>query len=96
MLFLLIATLQGSLALSQGEETAISDLFQEWPFLGSLSPPWTSNSSEACNAPFQGLVCSDGPDQHILSLYEAKLCLSVVHFGVQHFLSLCPSLFANN
>ena len=69
MLFLLLITLEGSLALSEGEEKAISEILKEWPFLKHVSPPWTTNSSEACNAPFKGLLCSLGPDEHIISLY---------------------------
>lgn len=74
--FLLISLLEGSTALSEGEKIALSDLLKEWPFLGSLSPEWTSNSSEACIGPFKGLSCSNGPDQHILSLYDMKLVFS--------------------
>ena len=74
VVFCLITAMEGSMALSEGEERAISDLFQEWPFLGGLYPPWTSNSSEACNAPFKGLNCTTGPDQHILSLYDTNFC----------------------
>lgn len=66
-------TLGGATALSEGEKTAISDLLKEWPFLGNLSPPWTSNSSEACIAPFKGIVCSDDFDQHIISLYDTSV-----------------------
>ena len=74
VLFLLILTLKVSVALSEGEETAIADLFKEWPFLGSVVPPWTSNASQACNAPFKGIKCSEGPDKHILSLYVIEFC----------------------
>ena len=74
MFVLLVVTLEVVTALSQGEKTAITEILQEWPFLNTVSPPWTPNASEACNAPFKGLKCSDGADQHILSLYDNKLC----------------------
>lgn len=77
MLFLLIITLQGSLALSEGEERAVSDLLKEWPFLAHVFPPWTSNSSEACIAHFKGLICSYGPEEHIISLYDPVSFFSV-------------------
>ena len=81
LLFLLVVTLEVVTALSQGEKTAITEILQEWPFLNTVSPPWTSNASVACDAPFKGLKCSDGADQHILSLYDNKFC----------FFQDCPS-----
>lgn len=71
---MLIITLKMSVALSEGEETAVSDLLEEWPFLEHVFPPWTSDSSEACNAPFKGLICSGETDKHIISLYGPVFC----------------------
>lgn len=67
-LFFFICT---AAALSVSEEKAIKDLLTAFPDLGSLSPPWTSNASEACiYPPFKGITCSDSPKNNVIKLYE--------------------------
>ena len=67
LLFLCIVTVTGSLALSDGEESAIQAIVLNFPRLASASPPWTSNASNACSSPgFYGVSCNDG---HITALY---------------------------
>ena len=75
--FIVAIALKCSLALSEGEEKVINDLFQEWPVLHSVSPPWTSNASEACDVPFGGLTCSQGLEKHIIGLYDANFFFQV-------------------
>ena len=58
--------------MSVGEETALQALLDSFPKLTTTQPPWTINVSQACETPsFYGLTCSDGPDPHILKLYES-------------------------
>lgn len=69
-LLILVLCLKGAIARSEGEKTAISDLLLSIPDLGHLSPPWVSNASEACGIrPFKGILCSEGLDQHVVSMY---------------------------
>lgn len=58
-------------SLSLGEKECISDFLSAWPDLGSLVPPWTSNASSACdNPPFKGITCTEGPEKHVIGLYD--------------------------
>ena len=73
VLLLLSICLGISFALTEGEKTTILDLYKSWPGLDHLSPPWSLNASKACETPaFQGLECSEGPDNHILGLYVSN------------------------
>ena len=57
-------------ALSTEEEEAIQALLLSIPALNATSPPWTSNSSAACDKPsFYGLNCSNGEEPHVIGLY---------------------------
>ena len=86
LLIVLIAN--GALALTDGEKEALDRLLHEFPELGYLSPPWTSNVSEACGPiPFQGLNCSDGDDPHVTGLYESYFSPTACTF---HFDVLQP------
>ena len=66
---LLLSTVLVALALTQGEERALLNIFESNPTLGSLNPRWSENTSAACDAPgFYGLTCSADTDPHIIGL----------------------------
>lgn len=56
-------------ALSEGEILALEHLLTEFPVLASLTPPWSSNVSEACEGSgFYGITCSKDR-AHVTELY---------------------------
>lgn len=88
---LLLAVSYSVCALSSNEITALEDLVKNFPLLREQRSPWSRNASLACESPvFYGLTCTDGPDQHVSTLYEPKLrtdrnivpsCPSCPHFS---------------
>ena len=70
LLSLLLSTVYGSNALAAGEIVALEKLLATFPALQAQTPPWSANTTLACEPPgFYGLTCSEGPDRHILKLY---------------------------
>lgn len=71
---LLFATLLGcSLALTEDEKWTLDRFFSDFTNLSQMTPPWTSDSSQACIPPgFYGLECSQDR-QHIIGLYGELL-----------------------
>lgn len=67
-LLVLVLTLYGVAALTDGEVAALEDLSQEWNHFGGLWP--VEGIRTACNPPFWfGLSCSGGDDPHVTHLY---------------------------
>ena len=90
-ILVLVVSITASTALTQGEKEAISALYDEWSDLRLAHPPWTSNSSAACDEPpFQYITCTDGPDPHVSSLYEPFCKKSLKQVWFPSF-SLCSS-----
>lgn len=70
VLSILFSLILNAHALSEGEKSVVGSLLLGNPYLSLLSPPWTSNSSLACEEPpFEGISCSDGSEKHITGLY---------------------------
>lgn len=94
VLLLLISSAFISSALTPGEISAIEAIYQNFPKLGIIDPPWTSNASNACGTPgFEGITCSLGPEPHVLGLYDTicvqPICLLFyrLYFAFQALLS---------
>lgn len=63
-----------ALALTSDEQTALIELRSSIPNLRALPAPWIADPTEACDSDyFEGVTCSDGPDPHVIGLYEAIL-----------------------
>lgn len=61
-----------ALALTGPEEKAVFALMESLPNLRLQPYPWLNDSTKICDHDlFEGLTCSDGPDKHIIGLYEA-------------------------
>lgn len=74
VVLLLLAAAYSTSALTTEEESAVLALLTSFPALASVSPPWSTNASSACdNPPFYGLECTNEPDKHILTLYDSNL-----------------------
>lgn len=92
-LFLLFLLVCGSLTLTPDEETALQAFYDSIPALSQALPPWTSNVSQACEAPgFYGLTCSSDSDPHVLGLYVPQLLAPTLWRS----LSLLAHLFQNS
>lgn len=75
-LFLLLAVLTPcSLALSESEKFALDRFYANFANLRLITPPWSSDSSQACIPPgFYGVEC-DTARQHVIGLYAGLLFL---------------------
>jgi len=75
-LFLLLACCSSCLAISEGEQLAVSAMIKAWPVLTNLTPAWDPNQvARACLVPFQGLQCTTFPKQAIIGLYVRFLSI---------------------
>ena len=82
-LLVLFTAPHSTLALTDDEIGALQALYDEFPVLQDIDPPWRSNVSRACTPPyFYGVTCSSGGDQHVMSLYgeEEIFVRQTVHF----------------
>ena len=88
---LVLALVWCSEALSQGELASLKDLGESWNYFNTSSRPWLRDAlANACDVPpYYGLVCSEGPDPHVLKLYEWRraTALGVVHPPLKTLLS---------
>lgn len=80
MAFLLLLSLTWSaVALTEGEILALDALLESFPDLSVTTPPWTSNTADACKEPvFYGLTCTS--DGHIQAVYEKTAHQDIVLF----------------
>lgn len=68
----LFSVLVGAFAIAPREQAALEDLLLNFPALAHQSPPWTSNTSEACGVPgFYGVSCDPSQEYQVVGLYDA-------------------------